>query len=91
MISRLAGNKTSNRSRLSVVFLHRIREPKGGGLSSSGSYNVDVGNSMMEVFASVENVLDEDPQFSSGAVGGANAIYFPILGQTYRVGLRFRL
>jgi hypothetical protein len=36
-------------------------------------------------------VLDEDPQFSSGAVGAINAIYFPILGPTYRIGLRWRL
>jgi len=60
-------------------------------LNLNGSYNFDLGSSMMEVFASVENVLDEDPQFSSGAVGGANAIYFPIMGPTYRLGMRWRL
>ena len=46
---------------------------------------------MMEVFASIENVLDEDPQFSSGATGGINAIYYPTLGPTYRLGMRWRL
>ena len=60
-------------------------------LNLNASYNFDLGNSMMEAFASIENVLDEDPQFSSGAVGAINAIYFPILGPTYRVGLRWRL
>lgn len=60
-------------------------------LNLNGSYNFDLGTSMMEVFASIENVLDEDPQFSSGAVGGANAIYYPTLGRTYRVGLRWRM
>ena len=49
-------------------------------LNLNASYNFDLGNSMMEAFASIENVLDEDPQFSSGAVGAINAIYFPILG-----------
>jgi len=60
-------------------------------LNLNGSYAFDLGSSMMEVFASIENVLDEDPQFSSGAVGGSNAIYFPIMGPTYRLGMRWRL
>jgi iron complex outermembrane recepter protein len=60
-------------------------------LNLNGSYNFDLGNSMLEVFGNVDNVLDEDPQFSSGAVGGANAIYFPILGPTYRLGVRWRM
>jgi outer membrane receptor protein involved in Fe transport len=60
-------------------------------LNLNGSYNFDLGNSTMEIFANIENVLDEDPQFSSGSVAGANAIYFPALGPTYRLGMRWRL
>jgi iron complex outermembrane receptor protein len=60
-------------------------------LNLNGSYNFELGNSMMEVFASIDNVLDEDPQFSSGATGGINAIYYPTLGPTYRLGMRWRL
>lgn len=60
-------------------------------LNLNGSYRFDLGNSMMEVFANIENVTDKDPQFSSGPVGAVNAIYYPILGRTYRVGLRLRM
>jgi iron complex outermembrane receptor protein len=60
-------------------------------LNLNASYNFDLGNSMLEVFGNIDNVLDEDPQFSSGAVGGMNAIYFPILGPTYRFGVRWRM
>jgi outer membrane receptor protein involved in Fe transport len=60
-------------------------------LNLNGSYRFDLGESTLEAFGSIENVLDEDPQFSSGAVGGANAVYFPILGPTYRLGVRWRL
>ena len=60
-------------------------------LNLNGSYNFELGSSTMELFASIENVLDEDPQFSSGATGGINAIYYPTLGPTYRLGMRWRL
>ena len=60
-------------------------------LNLNGSYNFELGSSTMEFFASIENVLDEDPQFSSGSTGGINAIYYPTLGPTYRLGMRWRL
>ena len=60
-------------------------------LNLNASYSFDLGKSKVEVFGNIDNVLDEDPQFSSGAVGGANAIYFPILGPTYRLGVRWRM
>jgi iron complex outermembrane recepter protein len=60
-------------------------------LNLNGSYQFELGKSSLEVFGNIENVLDEDPQFSSGAVGGMNAIYFPILGPTYRLGVRWRM
>ena len=60
-------------------------------LNLNGSYNFELGRSTMEFFASIENVLDEDPQFSSGATGGINAIYYPTMGPTYRLGMRWRL
>jgi outer membrane receptor protein involved in Fe transport len=60
-------------------------------LNLNASYDFELGSSMLELYGNIENVLDEDPQFSSGAVGGANAIYFPILGPTYRLGVRWRM
>jgi hypothetical protein len=46
----------------------------------------------MEVFANIDNVFDEDPQFASGGAGfgvaNTNPIYFPTLGRMYRVGMR---
>jgi iron complex outermembrane recepter protein len=44
----------------------------------------------MQVYASINNVLDKDPPFSAGTVGGANAIFFDALGRTYRVGVRVK-
>ena len=38
--------------------------------------------------ANVSNLLNKDPPYSAGMVGGANAVYFDALGRTYRVGMR---
>jgi iron complex outermembrane receptor protein len=60
-------------------------------LNLNASYSFDLGNSTLEAYANIDNVLDEDPQFSSGSTGGANGIYFPTLGPTYRLGVRWRI
>lgn len=44
-----------------------------------------------EIWGSINNLLDRDPPFSAGAVGGANAVYFDALGRTYKVGVRVKL
>ncbi len=58
----------------------------------SGSYDLQVGSlERMELFASITNLLDEDPPFSGNngfGVGGVNAAFFDALGRTYRIGLR---
>lgn len=45
----------------------------------------------MALFASITNLLDEDPPFSGNngfSVGGVNATFFDALGRSYRIGVR---
>jgi iron complex outermembrane receptor protein len=61
-------------------------------LNLSGSYRLDWGNvDALELFMNIDNALNEDPPFSSGAVGGANPIFFPTMGRSYRLGVRVRM
>ncbi|HMA12559.1 MAG TPA: TonB-dependent receptor [Steroidobacteraceae bacterium] len=43
-----------------------------------------------QVFGSINNLLDRDPPFSTGSVGGVNAINYDTLGRTYRLGVRMK-
>jgi outer membrane receptor protein involved in Fe transport len=43
-----------------------------------------------QVFGSINNVFDRDPPFSTGSVGGVNAINYDTMGRTYRVGVRMK-
>jgi iron complex outermembrane receptor protein len=43
-----------------------------------------------QVFGSVNNLFDRQPGFSSGSVGGVNAINYDTLGRTYRLGFRLK-
>jgi iron complex outermembrane receptor protein len=43
-----------------------------------------------QIFGSINNLLDRTPPFSSGAVGGVNAINYDTMGRTYRVGVRLK-
>jgi outer membrane receptor protein involved in Fe transport len=58
----------------------------------SGSYDLRIGSmERTELFASINNVFDEDPPFSGNndfSTGGSNAAFFDTLGRTYRIGLR---
>jgi iron complex outermembrane receptor protein len=57
----------------------------------NGSYDLKAfGMERFQVFGSINNLLDKDPQFSSGSVGGVNAINYDTLGRTYRVGVRLK-
>jgi iron complex outermembrane recepter protein len=57
----------------------------------TGSYDFQwFGLENVNMYASISNVMDRDPPFSAGAVGGANAIYFDTLGRSYRLGMRVR-
>ncbi len=42
----------------------------------------------LQVFGSINNLLNKDPPFSTGGVAGSNAINFDTLGRTYRMGVR---
>jgi outer membrane receptor protein involved in Fe transport len=55
----------------------------------NGSYNAKwFGLDNLNLWANVSNLLNKDPPFSAGYVGGVNAVYFDALGRTYRVGMR---
>jgi outer membrane receptor protein involved in Fe transport len=57
----------------------------------NASYDLKAFNTeRFQVFASINNLFDKDPQFSSGAVGGVNAINYDTLGRTYRMGVRLK-
>jgi len=66
-------------------------------LNLNGSYRLTWGEGdaqNVELFGSIDNVTDKDPQFASGGAGfgvaSTNPIYFPALGRTYRLGARLR-
>ncbi len=60
--------------------------------SLTGSYDFKwFDTEKFELWASINNLLDKDPPFSAGSVGGANAVYFDALGRTYKVGFRVKL
>jgi outer membrane receptor protein involved in Fe transport len=57
----------------------------------NASYDIDWGNlERFQVFGSINNLLDRDPPFSTGAVGGVNAINYDTMGRTYRMGVRLK-
>lgn len=57
----------------------------------NASYDLPWGNlERFQVFATINNLFDRDPPFSSGAVGGVNAINYDTLGRTYRMGFRLK-
>ena len=43
-----------------------------------------------EVFGTINNIFDKDPPFAAG-VGGTNAVFYDMLGRTFRVGVRVKL
>jgi len=58
----------------------------------STSYAIEFGNDrQVEIFASIQNLLDKDPPIAPGGNGGAtNPVYFDVAGAAFRTGLRFR-
>jgi outer membrane receptor protein involved in Fe transport len=63
--------------------------------SLSGTYNFELsGGTMMQLWASINNLTDEDPPLTGGGVGfspgvgGTNPIFYDTAGRFLRVGLR---
>jgi iron complex outermembrane receptor protein len=55
----------------------------------SGRYDFTVGNSRsMEVFASINNLLDKDPPIAPDAFYPTSTVYFDQIGRAFRVGVR---
>jgi len=61
----------------------------------SGTYNFELsGGNMMQLWASIDNLTDEDPPVTGGGVGfapgigGTNPIFYDTAGRFMRVGLR---
>jgi outer membrane receptor protein involved in Fe transport len=57
----------------------------------NASYDMGIGNfQSSQFYLSVNNLLDRDPPFSNGGIGGVNGIFYDTLGRTYRMGVRLR-
>jgi len=56
--------------------------------SLTASYDLHFGEKKAQVWASVNNLWDRTPPFSSGGTGGVNGIYYDTLGRAYRMGVR---
>jgi hypothetical protein len=57
--------------------------------STTAMYDFSLnGGNMLQVWASINNLTDEDPPMLGGATGGTNAIFYSTAGREYRVGLR---
>jgi len=61
-------------------------------LAWSGSYDVPLASNDngMQVFWTIQNLLDEDPPVAPGGnVYPTNPVFFDTIGRRYRVGVRF--
>ncbi len=81
-------NRTINNNRIKGAFY----------LDASTSYEVEMGRRTLQLFMSVNNLLDKDPPVvAPGPTGSAyatpakNQSLYDLLGRTYRVGLRFSM
>lgn len=60
--------------------------------SLNGAYDFNwFGLERTQFFVSVNNLFDKVPPYSSGATGGINAMFFDVMGRSFRVGLRLQL
>jgi outer membrane receptor protein involved in Fe transport len=81
-------NRTINNNRIDGAFY----------LDASTSYEVDMGGRTLQLFMSVNNLLDKDPPVvAPGPAGSAyatpatNQSLYDLLGRTYRFGVRFSM
>jgi outer membrane receptor protein involved in Fe transport len=81
-------NRTINNNRIDGAFY----------LDASTSYEMDMGGRALQLFMSVNNLLDKDPPVvAPGPAGSAyatpatNQSLYDLLGRTYRVGIRFTM
>jgi outer membrane receptor protein involved in Fe transport len=56
--------------------------------SLNASYDFRVGGTTLQLFGSVQNLLDKDPPLLGNGTGGTNPIFYDTVGRQYRVGLR---
>ncbi len=56
--------------------------------SLNGSYSFTIGETQMNVFGTINNLLDKDPPISGVGVGGTSSIFYDTLGRNFRVGMR---
>ncbi len=81
-------NRTINNNRINGAFY----------LDAATSYEVEMGGRTMQLFLSVNNLLNKDPALvAPGPAGSAyatpatNQSLYDLLGRTYRVGVRFSM
>lgn len=59
--------------------------------SLNGSWDVRVAKlSQVQLFGTINNLLDRDPPFTGGGISGASAQYHDTMGRSYRMGVRMR-
>ena len=59
--------------------------------SLSGSYDLKIGDmKQVQVFGSINNLMDKSPPWSGGGISGASAQYHDIMGRAYRMGVRLK-
>jgi outer membrane receptor protein involved in Fe transport len=57
--------------------------------SLSGMYDFPLASeTQLQLWASINNLTDEDPPLYGGGTGGTNAIFYSTAGREYRLGLR---
>lgn len=56
--------------------------------SLNGSYDFTIRDVQMNVFGTINNLLDKDPPLSGVGVGGTSSIFYDTIGRNFRVGLR---
>lgn len=54
----------------------------------SGSYDVELPNTDLQIFGSIQNVFDREPPLLGNGAGGTNPVFYDTVGRQYRVGVR---
>ncbi|MDT8397545.1 MAG: TonB-dependent receptor [Pseudomonadales bacterium] len=56
--------------------------------SLNGSYGFTMGETELQLFASIQNLFDKDPPLIGVGAGGTNPTFFDTIGRNFRVGMR---
>jgi outer membrane receptor protein involved in Fe transport len=54
----------------------------------NGSYDFAIANTELQVFGSIQNLLDKDPPLSGTGTGGTSPTFYDTIGRNFRIGVR---